>query len=67
MDKMQSLELFGEAFLCILYNEINHDDCNYIKYIIDFASALKEENVSKDMAVFLMMQYGKDKDRKTTE
>ena len=46
---------FGETFLCILYDNIKNT--GLVRETINYAKALKEENVSKDMAVYLMMSY----------
>ena len=52
INKMDGLG-FGETFLNVLYDEIGNVA---LEPIVQFAQALKEENVSKDMAVYLLLK-----------
>lgn len=56
INKMDGLG-FGETFLNVLYDE--HLNDNHLDSAIKFAQALKEENVSKDMAVYLLLKHCK--------
>ena len=44
---------FSETFLLVLFKEASG---SYLDSIVEFARALKEENVSKDMAVYLILE-----------
>lgn len=52
INKMDGLG-FGETFLNILYDDLNNSS---LEPTVQFAQALKEENVSKDMAVYLILK-----------
>lgn len=47
---------FGETFSNILYDDLDNSS---LKSTVKFAKALKEENVSKDMAVYLLLKHCK--------
>lgn len=51
--------MFGENFLLVLFNEIKNTFL--FERTINFAKSLQDENVSKDMAVYLILQHIKDK------
>lgn len=56
-EKMKD-SIFGETFLCILYDKIKENGL-YIEKTIKFSQALKEENISKDMATYLILKHVK--------
>lgn len=47
---------FGEAFLCVLFDQMENNS-DTIKDVIKLSKALTEENVSKDMAVYLLLKH----------
>ena len=47
---------FGESFLCVLF-EKTENQSGRIQDVIKLSKALKEEGVSKDMAVYLLLQH----------
>ena len=55
INKMDGLG-FGETFLNVLYDDLNGSG---LYSTVKFAQALNEENVSKDMAVYLLLKHCK--------
>lgn len=53
---------FSETFLTIIFNKIDCSKssirltCSYMRRIIDFIKAMNDEGVSKDMAVYLILE-----------
>lgn len=51
--------MFGESFLCILYDEIEKMKYDLLGSTINFAQVLKDENISKDMATYLILKHAR--------